>query len=471
MKLQRGTHLSEERAEAIIHGAGRILAEIGIKVTDKNCLESLKGRNGITLEGDRAKISVQVWENFLEKQKQEKSLVDKHGQRLHGEASMYTYQYRNPEKGQIEKYTCETLAEQARFMEKARKHYALNPVVPGYPTDVPAQLSSLMRYKIAAENCSYSWPVAPDSVEAAAWMFEMTQVMGQEMKHLPVYMISPLTLGGDALQIVLENKDKLESFYTFAMPNIGVTTPMNLTMGMAMALAEVAGGAILVEMLTGLKGVIRPNLFPFDFRYFNVAFGTPEKFLYEQVSAELMAYIKEEEPDYSSTNIHTWGKEPDGRTGIEKGMMIMAGALYGAKRFYCIGTLSLDELFDPLQMLQDLEAITFAQQLLDGAPEDEMEETMMEEIREGLTGGFVSSDRSLDCFADYLRSGIFSPKNSFQKWKQEGEKSTRDGLLELYRKINSQNAEYELEKEKQRELDRIWKAAMSVHQKKDKYYF
>ena len=97
---------------------------------------------------------------------------------------------------------------------------------------------------------------------------------------------------------------------------------MNFTMGMAVVLAKVAGGAILVEAMTGLKSEIKPNLFPFDFRYLNLAFGSPEKLLFEQAAAELVAYIKEEEPDYSSANIHTWAKEPDARAAMEKGTMI-----------------------------------------------------------------------------------------------------------------------------------------------------
>lgn len=460
MRLRKGRHLSPQRAEHIIEGAGRILAHTGIKVTDPQALEELKHKEGIEVRGDRALIRETAYREFLLRQQGKKIPPDKHGSRLHGEASLYTYHYRDPDAGRILEFGREKLGEYAAFVEKAHRRYPLNPVIPGYPTDVPAQLSSLSRYQIAAEHCSGCWPAAPDSVEAAEYMFEMTGVMGQEMTHLPVYMISPLTLGGDAFDIVRKYSSRLNSFYTFSMPNMGVTTPMNLSMGLAVVLAEAAGGAVLVELLTGLQGEIRPNLFPFDFKYFNIAFGTPEKFLYEQAAAELTAYIRGEEPDYSSTNIHTWGKEPDGRTAMEKGMMIMAGALDGARRFYCVGTQSLDELFDPLQLIQDLEAITFAQKILDGIPEDEVEDTLLEEMEEGLSSGFVCSDRSLDEYREYLDASLFSPKDNMQRWMLDGQKTAKDSLQEIYREIQGQPVEYVLEDWKKTELDKIFQAAL-----------
>jgi len=449
-------YLSNEHAGRIIEGAGQILLRTGMKVVDEDILQKLNTYEGIAIKDDRAYISETRYENFLKYLKQLPQVFQKHGKRLHGEASLYTYQYRETQSGTIKKFTMESLAQQARFVEKAKALYPMNPVIPGYPTDVPAEISSLARYKIAVENCSSHWPLAPDSVTASDYLFEMAQVMNEKIICLPVYMISPLTLGGDSFDIVIKNSHRLESFYTFSMPNMGVTTPMNLSMGLSMVLAEVAGGAILIQLLTGLKADIKPNLFPFDFKSFNIAFGTPEKFLYEQLSAEVVAYLKNGEPDYSSTNIHTWAKAPDGRSAMEKGMMIMAGALFGAKRFYCIGTLSLDELFDPLQMIQDLEAIVFAQKILDGVPKDEIEDTMQEEIREGLETGFIFSDRSLDEHGRYMKFSGFSPKDSLQKWVSEGRISSTDILKNIYEKINQNPVTYTLETDRQRELDRIF---------------
>ena len=145
---------------------------------------------------------------------------------------------------------------------------------------------------------------------------------------------------------------------------------------------------------------------------------------------------------------------------MEKGMMIMAGAMAGARKFYCIGTQSLDEVFDPLQMIQDLEEILFAQRILDGLEEDEVEDTLLDQIEAGLKAGFVSSDRSLDEYDRYLSFSAFSPKDNLQKWMQEGEKDSRAILYEIYNKIDNMDNLYVLEREKQKELQKIFARAM-----------
>lgn len=454
------TKLSSEQAQKIVDMAGKILEETGIKVIDDGLREELGKRKGLQKSGDRICISLQKYEEFLEEQKHIKTPVQKHGNRLRGEASLYPYQYRNPEDGKIRTYSMETLGEYATFVEKASHKYPLNPVICGYPKDVPQELSSLARYKISVENCSASGSIAPDSEESAPYIFEMAEVMGEKAESLPVYMVSPLTYGGDSLNVVLKNCCQIDSFYVFTMPNLGVTTPMNLHAGFAMALAEVVGGAIFTQELTGLRGEIRPNLFPFDFRSFNIAFGSAEKFLIEQMAASLCAFIHEEEPDYSSTNIHTWGKEADGRTAMEKGMMIMAGAIEGARKFYCVGALSLDEVFDPLQMIQDLEAISFAQRILDGLPQDYIEDVSFQELREGIQEGFLGSDRSLEEYNTYVKPVAISPKDTFQTWKERGQKTHRELLREVYREICESPRNYYLAEEKQKELNKIYKRAM-----------
>ena len=78
MRLNRGRHLSPQRAEKIIQSAGTILEKTGMKVSNREYLEKLKGQDGISVKGDRAYISSTEYEKFLEKQKQSKTPVDKH---------------------------------------------------------------------------------------------------------------------------------------------------------------------------------------------------------------------------------------------------------------------------------------------------------------------------------------------------------------------------------------------------------
>ena len=68
MRLRKGRHLSPQRAEHIIEGAGRILAHTGIKVTDPQALEELKHKEGIEVRGDRALIRETAYRDCLLRQ-------------------------------------------------------------------------------------------------------------------------------------------------------------------------------------------------------------------------------------------------------------------------------------------------------------------------------------------------------------------------------------------------------------------
>lgn len=69
MKNWEGMYLSREQAEKITEGAGKVLEEIGIKVTDKKSEEHLEHCPGITMKDHRAFIERKLYEEFMEKQK------------------------------------------------------------------------------------------------------------------------------------------------------------------------------------------------------------------------------------------------------------------------------------------------------------------------------------------------------------------------------------------------------------------
>ena len=48
-------------------------------------------------------------------------------------------------------------------------------------------------------------------------------------------------------------------------------------------------------------------------------------------------------------------KVPDCQSAAEKAAIMTAGAFLGARHFCCAGTLSLDEIFSPEQLLVDCE--------------------------------------------------------------------------------------------------------------------
>ena len=457
MRMETHAVLDAARTREIIAGARELLAKTGMKVTGTELNRELSALGAFQKKSERWLISEKQFDSFVEAYRK-RPLPPPHS-RFVGEASFYSCYLRDPHSGKVTETTTDSLRKAAVFSEKAAAQYPLSPVVPGYPTDVPGELSSLMRYKLALECCSQDVIPTPDALFASDYMFAMAKAAHKTMDRLPVYPISPLTLGSDSAEIVLRHKDKLKSFYVFTMPFMGITAPMHITMGYAQALAETVGSAILMEAVTGLPADIRPNLDPVDLKRFNIAFGTPLKFFLEQAGYELLSALREEPVPFSSVNIHTFAKECDCRAAMEKGMLMLSGALCGAKKFYCVGTLCLDELFDPLQLLWDLEMLQYVKRLLDGPPADRMEDTFLQEVQEGLSGGFSCSDRTLDDYKEYLELPAVCETMNWRSWVSGGEKGTLALLREKYDEIDAQPCHYQLDQAVQRELDAIYAQA------------
>ena len=64
--------------------------------------------------------------------------------------------------------------------------------------------------------------------------------------------------------------------------------------------------------------------------------------------------------------MHTLAKRCGAQSCFERGSLMTAGCLQGARYFYCIGSLALDEIFSPLQLIVDLEMMRQLETLIAG---------------------------------------------------------------------------------------------------------
>lgn len=142
------------------------------------------------------------------------------------------------------------------------------------------------------------------------------------------------------------------------------------------------------------------------------------------------------------------------QSAMEKGSLITLGAIHGAKKFYCLGSLSLDEVFSPYQMLLDIEAMRYAERIIAGYPTDD-EQVSAAYIVENMDAGFVTTDLTLDNYPDFENTS-FSFDHGLSDIQQGAEKNIAD----LVARIDAAPVEYILSDDKSRELDKIFDHAM-----------
>ena len=131
-----------------------------------------------------------------------------------------------------------------------------------------------------------------------------------------------------------------------------------------------------------------------------MSYGSPEALLYEMASSEVDAYFHGRPSQPAVGNIHTLAKLPGPQAAAEKASTMTVGALLGATEFHCAGALSLDEIFSPIQFIADLEVKDHVQRLVRGLETGCDADAAVADVREGLNGGFMGIERTLDRYRD-----------------------------------------------------------------------
>ncbi len=465
-KLQTTDYISKAKVEEITLAAFDLLETVGIAVPNPDMADALK-KAGVSFSAKgRAVIPKGESHSFLEVLRQNNGLLIKEteaklsAQKLRGVQCSYALRRLDPFTEEVSPFDTDALIQDTQFCAKVAEAFSSRfaPFAPGTPADVDPALDSLLKYKISAQHAPGTIPIEPTSLLSAQYMFEMAQVMNQPIKRLPVYTITPLCLAGESAEMVWRFKDKLEDFYVFAMPALGSTAPLSVSGSLALCLAEVLGAGLLMHKLTGLPCYLKPNINPFDLQAMQYAFGTPQKFVYERLAEDFTAQLLGTPPNIHSINIHTAAGASDAQSALEKVSIMTAGAFTGATLFYCIGTLSVDEVFSPVELILDCLRLKQVEGLLE-APVLEFLEGFAEEAAQCLDSGFLLSENTLDNYRAYLD---YSPYfNRGNKKSPSGQDFMLEEAKKEARRLYEAPPVYALAPEKFKELEAIYASAQN----------
>jgi trimethylamine:corrinoid methyltransferase-like protein len=250
------------------------------------------------------------------------------------------------------------------------------------------------------------------------------------------------------------------------MPSFGVTTPFSVPKAFALTLAETLGGAVLVNEITGLEADFAVNLEPFDFKYMTQAFGSPEKMIIEQLTREFNEQLFNVKPDQYDVEIHTMAIIPGVQAIAEKSLTMMNG--YHQSRmagvdcnFRGLGTLAMDEVFSPVQLVLDLELSANIERLYKNYNFSEnIEIEDIENIFDGIQNGFLASEGTSLHFRDwYYNSRVFH-RYSLNAFEQSEKKDALTLAEEVALKALSHKAVSILDETKRQESNSIYQHAL-----------
>jgi len=465
LRFTRDELISLNEAARIHELAKRVLREVGVEVRHERLMKCLQAE-GFHTDGRRVYFEPTTVEEHVEEMRRQIAAQAPSAQpaddgRLALHVSSYSLHVHDLDLDRVVPYTTERLIEMCKLIDTLADERVYG-APPGIPVDEPPDLQPVAQYRIAALYARQgAAPVDPTSPSTVNHLLDMAEVMGRPVRRLPVYLPSPLRLGGESLDVVLACLDRLSEIHVSSMPSTGATAPIHPFGALALAAAELIGGLVAVRVLTGKPVFFSVDIFPFDLHTGAMVFGSPENMLFQMLSKDLNRFYGWPwDPGFG--NIHCMPKLPDVQSAAEKAAIMALGAFLGARSFRCAGTLSLDEVFSPVQLLADCEIRDWVERAIRGVwLGEEAVDDWLAELRAGAERGFVALDSTLDHYKRYTWYPRRFERGAIGAWLAEGRPRLSDRLRrEVRRRIASH--EFELDAGRRREIERIYQAARAV---------
>jgi trimethylamine--corrinoid protein Co-methyltransferase len=456
--------ITPDQAARVHELAQRVLEEIGIEVCHEGALESLRAK-GFSLRGRRVLFQRAVLDEFVDEMRSWISSHPQPGEVSEDKAltltvSPYCQYVQVIETGEVVPYTIERLIEMCKLMDSLAEE-RVEGTPPGTPPEIHPHLQPLAQYRIGALYARQgARPVDPTSARTVNHLLDMAEVMQRPIRSLPVYMVSPLRFGGESLDVVLACHGRLEEIAVGSMPAAGATAPVHPYGALVVSAAELMGGMVILHVLTGKPVTFSTGIFSFDMRTAGMVFGTPETLLFHMLAGDFDRFYGW--PERFPDNICVMAKLPDAQAASERAAALAVGALLGARNFAWAGTLSLDEIFSPEQLLVDCEIRDWVQHAVRGLCLGEKAvDDWLAEIKTGVERGFMTLDSTLEYYKRYAWYPRRFRHNQIAGWLAAGQPHLSSQLREeARRRIAAHN--FELDAVRSRELAKIYLAAEEV---------
>ena len=207
LRFTREQTISMEQAARVHELAKRILHKIGLEVRHAGTLERLQGE-GFQVRDNHVFFEPAVVDEYVAEMRRwiaarpAPNPAPDDGRLTLG-VSTYSLHVHDVETDRVVPYTTDRLIEMCKLLDSLADE-GVSGTPPGIPTDEHPDLQPIAQYRIAALYARQgARPVDPTSPETVNYLLDMAEVMERPIHSLPVYIPSPLRLGGESLDVVL----------------------------------------------------------------------------------------------------------------------------------------------------------------------------------------------------------------------------------------------------------------------------
>jgi len=448
--------LTDGQLDDVHDKAMTLIERIGLDVGHEGIKKRLAEHDGVHIGGDRVTF--------------DRDLVEKHLSLLEYEswegfkitAGAYELNVTDLETGEIRPSTQRDLVDLLELCDS----YGLEGCAPAMPLDVPEPMREIAMYKACFQHTrGYGWGYGdqtPNStIRAARTVYEMSKVVDKPFS-LPLWIISPFRTTTSDLDILYDFLDEGIRMWVATMPIAGMTAPIHLVSAYIQSMAELFAGYTLL-CLVNPNGCNYPSMidsiraYACDMKYGSFVYGSPEDALGTMLQLQLNRRYG---IPLIGRSLLTTAKEPDGHAAAEKAAHTMAAMLYGARGFCDPGLLSVDEIMSAEQVVIDMEIVEYCARFARGLEYNEETSSIEAILEVGAGGSFLAHETTLASYREAFWESPLFEHASLASWRQRGEKSVRERAREIARQRIADH-DYELEKAKRDELERIYRQAES----------
>jgi len=448
--------LSDEQLADVHEKAMSLIEKIGLQVEHVGIRKRLADYDGVRIDGDMVTFDPSLVE---------RKLGELHYNLWEGlkiTAGAYSLNVTDLATGEIRSSTHNDLVNLLKLADS----YGLEGCAPVTPLDLPEPMREIAMYKACFEHSQgYGWGYGdqtPNSTIAAArYVYEMSKAVDRPFS-LPLWIISPFRTTTSDLDIIYDFLDEGIAMWVDTMPIAGMTAPIHMIGAYIQSLAELFAGYTLLCLVNPkgynyLSVIDSIRAYPCDMRFGSFVYGSPED---AQATLLQMQLNRHYGIPVVARSLLSSAKEPDGHAAAEKAAHTMAALCFGAKGFCDPGLLSVDEVFSAEQLVVDMEIVEYCTRFARGLEYDEETSSIDAIMAVGVGGSFLDHETTLAHYRDAFWSPQLFEHSTLGTWREKGGLSVRDRARENARKRIARH-EYELEKEKSKELEQIYRSAQA----------
>ncbi len=429
--------LSTGEIRKIVDQSIHILEKIGVVVENRELLR-IFAEKGFTVDQESSKVFVgqSCTEEFLAGSKK---VSWKHRPvSFTSMAEIYQGVYLDPRDDEYKPWTRERLKEYIRVARALPEIYQVSML--GYPPeDAPCELQPLYeklfcwKYGLAGGTAIWDTKLCPKILEMFEAYADFKGKPVQKVFNCGVFLISPLKMARLEAEQFLYFYRKGLRVLVGALGSLGGTAPVTPAGALSVQVAENLFINMMERKFWGRQELeFAASLSPLEMTSGTFRYGRPEQVILNMAGARIAEYLGASFTGHCGLSD---AKRPGHESAAQKCISAVCGAMTCGSGHIAAGLLSVDEVYSPVQMILDHEAVSALRHIGAGMAVDE--ETLAWEtiLEEGAGGNFLNTEHTAEYFRDTLWMPSLWSASMYSKWQKDGCKTDVDYARERFFEI------------------------------------